>query len=321
MRKDLSPQKITTVGEVLVEIVAQEVGDGFKDQQFFVGPFASGAPAIFIDQVARLGLPAAIVACVGDDDFGRLNIDRLAKDGVDTRAISRHPKLPTGIAFVRYRPDGQRDFLYSIEGSAAAQVSSESLDRVIRETRHFHVTGLSLAFDKVAEFVSNALPAIKAAGGSISFDPNIRKEMLVRPDMTVRLHQVLGLCDLFLPSSGELSLFSRAGDEETAIADLLARGISEIVLKQGAAGASYFSASERQHFPGFPVEDIDPTGAGDCFSATFVACRLLGKSVRDSLGYACAAGAKTVTVQGPMEGAAGFSELDDFMARFQKWGS
>ena len=313
----LSPQKITTVGEMLVEIVAKEAGVGFEEHQVFVGPFASGASAIFIDQVARLGVPAAIVGCVGDDDFGRLNIDRLAKDGVDTRAISLHPELPTGIAFVRYRPDGQRDFLYSIEGSAAAQISSESLDRVVREARHFHVTGSSLVFDKVAEFVSAALPAIKAAGGSISFDPNIRKEMLAKPDLIARLRQVLGFCDLLLPSSGELSLFSHATEEETAIAELLASGISEIVLKQGAAGASYFSASERRQFPSFPVEEVDPTGAGDCFCATFVACRLLGKSVHESLRYACAAGAKTVTALGPMEGTAGFSELDDFMAGFQ----
>ena len=59
-----------------------------------VGPFPSGAPAIFIDQVAKLGQPCGMIACVGADDFGRVNLDRLARDGVDTSAIAVHPELP-----------------------------------------------------------------------------------------------------------------------------------------------------------------------------------------------------------------------------------
>ena len=70
-------KKVLTVGEILVEIVATTKGDGFLEPQPLVGPFPSGAPAIFIDQIGRLGTPAAIISRVGDDDFGRLNVDRL----------------------------------------------------------------------------------------------------------------------------------------------------------------------------------------------------------------------------------------------------
>jgi tagatose kinase len=66
-----------TVGEILVEIMATTVGTGFLAAQPLLGPFPSGAPAIFIDQVARIGGAAGIVAAVGDDDFGTLNIERL----------------------------------------------------------------------------------------------------------------------------------------------------------------------------------------------------------------------------------------------------
>ena len=62
-------KKVLTVGEILVEIVATTKGDGFREPQPLVGPFPSGAPAIFIDQVGRLGTPAAIISRVGDDDF------------------------------------------------------------------------------------------------------------------------------------------------------------------------------------------------------------------------------------------------------------
>ena len=114
--------KVITIGEILVEIMATEPGDGFLEPIPLVGPFPSGAPAIFIDQVAKLGQPCGMIACVGADDFGRVNLDRLARDGVDISAIAVHPELPTGSAFVRYRADGSRDFVYNIRHSAAGAI-------------------------------------------------------------------------------------------------------------------------------------------------------------------------------------------------------
>ena len=95
--------KVVTLGEILVEIMADERGHGFREPLRLVGPFPSGAPAIFIDQVAKLGQPCGIIACVGDDDFGRVNLERLEKDGVDVKAVEVHRTYVTGSAFVRYR--------------------------------------------------------------------------------------------------------------------------------------------------------------------------------------------------------------------------
>ena len=110
--------KVVTLGEVLVEVMAQEVGHGFRSPLPLLGPFPSGAPAIFIDQVAKLGQPCGIVSCVGDDDFGRLNLKRLADDGVDTRSIEISSEYVTGSAFVRYAPDGDREFVHNIKHAA-----------------------------------------------------------------------------------------------------------------------------------------------------------------------------------------------------------
>jgi sugar/nucleoside kinase (ribokinase family) len=77
--------RIMTIGEILVEIMATERGQSFRVPDTLAGSFPSGAPAIFVDHVGRLGRPAGIIGCVGDDDLGWLNIDRLQRDGVDTR--------------------------------------------------------------------------------------------------------------------------------------------------------------------------------------------------------------------------------------------
>ena len=114
--------KVVTVGEILVEIMADERGHGFLEPLRLVGPFPSGAPAIFIDQVAKLGQACGIVGCVGDDDFGRVNLERLSRDGVDVKAVEVHPEYVTGSAFVRYRDDGDRDFVFNIKNSACGQL-------------------------------------------------------------------------------------------------------------------------------------------------------------------------------------------------------
>ena len=82
-------KKIITIGEILVEIMATVRGDGFLKPLPLVGPFPSGAPAIFIDQAARFGQPCGMVSSVGDDDFGRLNLERLRRDGVDVSGIAQ----------------------------------------------------------------------------------------------------------------------------------------------------------------------------------------------------------------------------------------
>jgi tagatose kinase len=87
-------KSILTIGEILVEIMATDTGDGFLEPVKLVGPFPSGAPAIFIDQTAKFGQPGAIIGCVGNDDFGRVNLDRLRRDGVNVEGSGLTPKRP-----------------------------------------------------------------------------------------------------------------------------------------------------------------------------------------------------------------------------------
>jgi sugar/nucleoside kinase (ribokinase family) len=102
--------------------------------------------------------------------------------------------------------------------------------------------------------------------------------------------------------------------ERGAIDELLKRGVKEVVVKRGAQGCSFFDANGETHRPAFKVQELDPTGAGDCFGATYISCRAQGKDVETALKYASASGARAVGVKGPMEGTATFAELDAFMA-------
>lgn len=305
--------KVMTMGEILVEVMATRVGQTFREAGQLVGPFASGAPAIFIDQVAKLGVRAGIIGCVGDDDFGVLNIERLRADGVDVSGIGVLKTAVTGSAFVTYRKDGERDFIFNVTNSASAQLSSTNVtEEVLRGCTHFHVMGSSLFSFRIIDAMKRAIEIVKNQGGTISFDPNIRKEMLRIPEMREALLYILELTDVFMPSGAEVTLLANAATEKGAVDELLAAGVKEIVIKRGSQGCTYFDAHGRHDERAFHVAEIDPTGAGDCFGATYVACRQLGHAPQLALKLANAAGALAVGVKGPMEGTSTLRELEQF---------
>jgi sugar/nucleoside kinase (ribokinase family) len=193
--------RIMTIGEILVEIMATERGQSFRAPGTLVGPFPSGAPAIFIDQVSRLGSSGGIIGCVGDDDFGWLNIDRLRRDGVDTSAIALLSDAVTGSAFVTYTETGERHFIFNIANSASGRLLASSVtESVLADCTWFHVMGSSLFSPGITEAVRKAIVMVKRRGGVISFDPNIRPEILRSRGRREALRFVLEQTDVFLPT-------------------------------------------------------------------------------------------------------------------------
>ena len=308
-------KRIVVIGEILVEIMADTTGDGFGGPIALTGPYPSGAPAIFIDQVARLGQPCGIVSAVGDDDFGRLNIERLKRDGVDTSAIHLSTDRPTGTAFVRYRDTGERDFVFNIEHSACGQIrQSAASDAMVDGADHLHVMGSSLTSEAMIALNLDAAARIKSRGGTVSFDPNLRKEMLGDPKMRQAMKDVLASTDVFLPSGDEMALLTQSSDKTGALSEIFDLGVAAVVHKQGAQGAIHYEPQRAVAVSGIKVEEIDPTGAGDCFGGAFVTFWLRGLEPEQALRRAAAAGALAVTVRGPMEGAATLDQIEALLA-------
>lgn len=311
-------KRVAVIGEILVEIMADTQGDGFLEPQPLTGPFPSGAPAIFASQMARMCQPVAIVSAVGDDDFGRVNLDRLNGDGVDTSAVHIDPERPTGSAFVRYRDDGARDFVFNIRHSATGHLHrNASVDQVLSSADHLHVMGSSLSSPEFVQLNMEAVESIHARGGTVSFDPNLRKEILSSPGLSEATNHILSMADLFLPSGDELTMFTDSDDISSAVDELLAKGIKAIVHKRGIEGATYYDHNSQVSTPAFQVEEVDPTGAGDCFGATFTSLWLSDTEPGEALRLAAASGALAVTIRGPMEGTADKAALISFMETMQ----
>lgn len=308
--------QVLSLGELLVEVMRPAVDQPLDEPGQFVGPFPSGAPAIFIDAVARLGISCAFIGVIGDDPFGRCVLRRLKGDGVDVRHIRTVTHRTTGIAFVSYRSDGSRQFLFHLPQSAAALLNPEDVrEDHLHGTRALHVTGSALSIsDSAREACYRAVHLAKQHGAIVSFDPNIRPELQGVDAVREMCEPVLQACDVLLPSGGEAMMLTGDTDEEKACRHLVERGIPIVVLKRGARGCVVFTDHEQMAIPAFPVTEVDPTGAGDAFAGGFVVAMLRGMSVTEAARFASAIGALSVTRQGPMEGLPTLAEVEAFLS-------
>jgi sugar/nucleoside kinase (ribokinase family) len=298
--------KVATIGEILVEVMTKQVGQHFTEAGDMVGPFASGAPAIFIDQAARMGADAGIIARVGEDDFGRLNIERLQKDGVDISQVRSTPGYTTGTAFVTYFADGERKFIFHFTHSAAGMLSPEDIDPdYLKDCQYLHVMGCSLsASDSLRQAILKGVSIVRKNGGWISFDPNIRPELLGDSQVRKAFAEILSVTDILLTGTSELIRIIAVHSIDEAISNVKQNGTSIIVLKNGSKGTKVIHGTDHIIISPIQVEEVDPTGAGDCFDGAFIASLAEGKEIREAALIANAAGALSVTKRGPMEGAA-----------------
>lgn len=298
------PTEVWTMGELLAEVMRPERGLGLDSAAPFLGPFPSGAPGIFIDTVARLGVRAGIVGAVGDDPFGRCITARLARDGVRVDHVEVVPGYATGVAFVAYAADGSREFFFHWPHAAAVQVSMPS-PALAAGARFFHVMGCSLMADAgFRERLLATVDAFVAAGVRVSFDPNMRLELGGADSARAVAERVIDATSVLLPGRDELLLLAGETDLDRAAAALLRRPRMEVVaVKLGRHGARVYTRDAAQvDVPPFVVEEVDPTGAGDCFDAAFVCGLLRGLTPADAARQGNAAGALNAMAFGPMEG-------------------
>jgi sugar/nucleoside kinase (ribokinase family) len=306
------------MGEMLVEIMRPRADMDHAQTGEYRGPFPSGAPAIFIDAVARLGVPAGLIGGVGRDGFGRCLQDRLRRDGVDCRFVQESENLSTAVAFVMYRTDGSREFIFHIGGTAATCIPEPDL-ALIRSPGFFHVMGSSLSADgRFRDSILAALRSFVNAGAKISFDPNIRPELLRGSSLSQIIQPVMEHCSVLHPGVDELLMIAGKSEVSQA-ADKLFRNqaLEAIALKRGGKGCTIFTRQGVFDLPSYkilPVDPVDPTGAGDCFDAAFLCGILQGKSWLDCGRMAVAAGTLNAAAFGPMEGLISPANLNQVMA-------
>lgn len=308
--------KLLCIGEIVVEMVAEEVGQAADSAGNWVGPFASGAPAILADQAALCGADVTLLGTVGKDAFGDCCLQKLEADGVDVSRIEIDPTRSTGVTFVRYFEDGSRSFIFHIADSAAGRFPLDDLDAALEGIECVHIMGSSSFSESAVLALAAVSRAAEERGLAISFDPNIRKEMLTDPTFADALRGILHRSSIVLASEGELPLLMDVEDDLTGARHLLAEGAKIVVLKRGPKGSMLvLPDADPLEIPTADVPVVDPTGAGDCFGGTFLSLHLQGWTPQEAARYATLAGEHSIQYRGPMSGNTGVAGLKEYEAQ------
>jgi len=300
---------IISLGELLVEIMRPELNIPHNIiGALYKGPFPSGAPAIFIDSAARmskdLGFKTGFIGVVGDDAFGTAILNKLNKDGVDISYLRVSKNKTTGIAFNQYNSNGSRKFIFAA-GAAGDTSPNDIYQSYFSNIKSLHIMGSALSISESSR--DACYKAIKIAKKMnpnvvISFDPNIRPEMLELESILKICIPVLETTTILFPSGEEAEMLAGVKGSKKACHKLLEMGPKIIVLKQGKEGCIIFTPDihNGQKIEGFKVFERDPTGAGDSFGGAFIIGFLAGWELEKIAIFANAVGALKVQSFGPM---------------------
>lgn len=243
----------------------------------------------------RLGARTALLARVGDDDYGRLLLDSQRAAGVDTVGVLVGG-APTGVALITVDPSGDNSIVVSpgansrlTPGDVRGAGSLLAAARVVS-------LQLEIPLETVAEVVRTA---------EAGFGDRPGPRVVLNPSPPAPLPaDVLAACDPLVVNEHEARYLLNdhpagdATDPEAWASALLERGPRSVVVTLGGAGALVADGDRTVRVPSLPVEAVDTTGAGDAFTGA-LAWRLgVGDDLETAVRYAVRVGAAAVTRAG-----------------------
>ncbi|SAL73794.1 ribokinase-like domain-containing protein [Caballeronia choica] len=296
---------VVTYGEAMTMFVAAETGDLAKVGQFTKR--VAGADLNVAIGLSRLGFKVGWMSRVGRDSFGRYVLDVLAAEGIDASRVTLDDRYPTGFQLKSKNDDGSDPAVeYFRKGSAASHLSLDDYAAdYVTGARHLHLTGVAPAISATScELAFHMAREMRAAGKTISFDPNLRPTLWPsREAMAESLNALAALADWVLPGVSEGLALTGYDKPEDIARFYLDQGAKGVIVKLGAHGAYFRTADDEGIVPAIPVAKVvDTVGAGDGFAVGVVSALLEGRDLRHALERGNRIGALAIQVIGDSEG-------------------
>jgi len=304
---------LLSFGAMEVEIMRPKPDLPLDEVHSFIGPFPSGASVITVDAAARLGLQSAMVGIIGNDKFGDVLYNRLQNDGVNIDGVKRKHNANTGVAFVSYNSNGDRNYIFHFDLKTDNIKNEQFKFKQWGKVKWLHISGSSILSSKsIRKACDYAIEEVIKNDGKISLDPNFRVELSNSNSIKEILLPYIKKANILFPSKNEItSLF--VDDLNKSIEKALSFGPELIAVKRGAKGSIIANNNEVKEIKPFAVNCIDPTGAGDTFNAAFLFAYNNNLSPQESALFANAAAAMSTTKMGPMEGCPTLFEIKNFL--------
>jgi ribokinase len=287
--------RIVVVGSSNTDMVVKtqrlpRPGETVTGGQFLLAPGGKGANQAVA--AARLGAEVLFVAKVGTDMFGDQAIEGYRKEGIVTDYILRDPAQATGVALILVDDRGEN--LISVASGANHALTPADVDRAADALRKADL--LVVQLETPLETVEHAARLAASAGVPVILDPAPAPDAPLPASLLANVTYVK-------PNETEAERLTGVCVQDEASArksaeKLLAAGVRSAIITLGAKGAFWLGPEDSGFLPGFHVEALDSTAAGDAFSGALACGLARGDTLRDAVRYASLVGALSTTRMG-----------------------
>ncbi|HRC42444.1 MAG TPA: ribokinase [Nitrospira sp.] len=282
---------ILVVGSSNIDLVASvdrlpsrgETVLGYRFAQSFGGKGANQAVA-----AARAGAEVTFLSKLGADPNGLLIEQHLAAQGLLCPVLLRDAEFPTGVAMILVDHSGENQIAV-VPGSNGRLTPAD-----LRQHRELMAEArvLLVQMEIPLETVHEALRLGRECGLTTILNPAPAAQL---PS------DLLRLVDILTPNESEAQALTGSVVPAEAARILTDRGVGIVVVTCGANGAFLTTGNDVTHIPGFLVETIDSTGAGDAFNGALACAVAEGVPIKSAIERANAAGALATTGRGAQE--------------------
>ena len=255
--------------------------------------------------LARLGDAVTFAGTVGCDAYGSFCIETLQRAGIDISCVAQRPDLKTGIT-VSITSSKDRA-LVTYLGAIATLSPADLPDEIFSGQNHFHVSSYYMQ-EALRPGLKERFAAAHRAGLTTSLDTGYDPSETWASDLFDTLTEV----DVFLPNEVEIRKITGCRDVEEGLRKL-DNGRTLVVAKLGADGCAVLQDGQWTRVPGFPVDVVDSTGAGDSFNAGFLHTWRRGDPLAACMRFAGACGALSMRGLGGVAKQATETEAGAFL--------
>jgi ribokinase len=254
----------------------------------------------------RAGADIAFIASIGDDDIGARMKTQFAEDGIDTQAVMPVGGSPTGVAMILVSADGENSI--AISAGANAELTPDRLQP--HESLIADADVLLMQLESPIPTVIAAAQTARQSGTRVILNP---------APAQVLPAELLQLVDVITPNETEAEMLTgisvqTEADAQRAADKLHTYGIGTVLITLGAKGVWLSEQGQGELLPGFRVQAVDTTAAGDTFNGAWVTAELDGLPTRQAIRFAHAAAAISVTRAGAQPSIPWKAEVDAFLA-------
>ena len=290
MTEIVKPHTFACIGECMVEFVETARNSGHYERRFGGDTLNT---AIYLTRLMGGNGHVHYVTRLGRDSFSNVMIAAWSDENIDCSLVEQHESRVPGLYMVETDERGERSFLYWRGEAPAREMFCGNCEPFLDRLNGFdtiYFSGITLAILS-EEGRINLLGLIERrtkAGKATAYDPNFRRA-LWKDEKEAVLWNVRAIenCTLVLPSVEDLqNIFGEQHDASSWIGKLVSLGAKDIVFKNGGRNVFTLVGQQREDFDLNPSTlVVDTTGAGDSFNAGYLAGRVLGNSVAQSVAH------------------------------------